>query len=292
MDLNKLSIVAGAVILFSRIALSNSGWDRFRTNFSILPEASFDSDFRLFAFQKNDDFREKYSCETNFNLDLAFLGVKEKFFWMFRSEIRSGCGDSYSGMVLHPYDISFGLIPTLEYRFKRIHVAAGLDHRCFHRIDYDPPESTIYWNKVLVSLNSPHRREHPYVGRFIDSPSWSGFNRLIWSFTWGYYLTEFFGLVETTKLMTPKRPHYLHDFQLTARYGLVRWRWGAVTMTGASLFGVKHSGDGTYWAQETGAEVLFALRPFDSSLFVNYIFDEGRFNSKDRLLEFGVRVVK
>ena len=99
-------------------------------------------------------------------------------------------------------------------------------------------------------------------------------------------------MVEPMKLMSPARPHYRHDFQLTARYGLIRWGWGAVTLTGVSLFGVKRSGDGTYWAQETGAEVLFALRPFDPSLFVNYIFDEGRFNSKDRLLEFGIRVVR
>ncbi|MBN1307753.1 MAG: hypothetical protein JXA18_07545 [Chitinispirillaceae bacterium] len=290
--MKRFSITAAVVMFFPPIVLANTGWDRLCTGFSFLSEASFDSDFRLFAFQKNDDFRDKYSCEMNMNIDLALIGIQERFFGMSRAEIRGGCGESYSGMVFHPYDISFGLIPTLEYRFKRIHVSAGLDHRCFHEIDRDPADPIVYWNKVFFTLNSPHRRLHPYIGRYIGSPSWNGFERLIWSFTWGYYLTKFFGVVKPEKLMTPSRPRYLHDFQLTARYGLVRWGWGAVTMTGVSMIGVKHSGEGIYWAQETGMEALFALRPFDSSLFVNYIFDQGRFNGKDRLLEFGVRVVK
>ena len=288
----KTFIMPVIVSLFSIPALSNPVWNRVQSNVSVLSEASYEGDFLLFAFQKNDDFREKYACETNMNLDLALLGVKEKFFWMFRSEIRGGMGDSPSGMVLHPYDISYGLIPTLEYRFKRVHLSAGLDHRCFHVLDQRPPEPIVYWNKVVFILNSPYRRVHPYIENYINDRSWNGFNRLIWSFTWGYYIREFFDLVEPIKLMSIERPHYLHDFQLTARYGLVRWKWGAVTLTGTSMFGFKYSGGGKYWAQETGAEVLFALRPFDTSLFVNYILDRGRFNSKDHLLEYGLQVVK
>jgi hypothetical protein len=292
MVVKKTLMAVPILMLVCLSAFSNPAWNWVQSNISLLSEASYEGDFLLFAFQKDDDFREKYSSESNMNLDLALLGVKEKFFWMFRSEIRGGYGESPLGMVFHPYDASFAIIPTFEYRLKRMHISAGLDHRCFHIIDQRPPEPIVYWNKFIVTLNSPHRREHPFVGRYIDDGSWNGFNRLIWSFTWGYYIREFFDLVEPRKLMTIKRPHYLHDFELKARYVLVRWKWGAVALTGASMFGYKHSGGGTYWAQQTGAEALFALRPFDTSLFVNYILDEGRFNSKDRLLEYGIRVVK
>jgi hypothetical protein len=65
-----------------------------------------------------------------------------------------------------------------------------------------------------------------------------------------------------------------------------------VALTDATLLGFKRYGKGSYWAQETGLEVLIANRFFDTSLFVNYILDEGRFNSKDRLMEFGIRLFK
>jgi hypothetical protein len=275
------------------MVMSNPALDWVQNTFALMPEASYDGDFRIFAFQKDVAFQEKYSCETNMNVDLALLRVKKRFFLMFRSEIKAGCGDSPLGMVFHPYDVSYGIIPTLEYRFKPFHISTGVDHRCFHVIDRKPKpgEPVVYWNKFIISMNSPHRRAHPYVSEYIKPQTWDGISRFIWNFTWGYYITDFFGLIEPNKLMTRDYPRYRHDFQLTARYGLAQWKWGAATLTGSSMLGSK-IGRETYWAQEIGAEVLFSLRPFDTSLFVNYIFDKGRFDSKDRLLEYGIRVVK
>ena len=290
----KISLkIAVLIIVLFNISLSDSVWEWTKNNITLFSEVSYDGDFRLFAFHKNKQFVERYMCEHNMNVDLTFIGVEERIFWMFRAELGVGCGDSETGMVFHPYDVSYALIPTLEYRFKKFHVSAGLDHRCFHYIDQRPPEPIVYWNKLIFSINSAHRRVHPFYGDLLEDATWQGLNRLMWNFTWGYYLTEFFGLLNTIKLMSVKRPHYLHDFRLTAEYGLVRWKWGAVALTGATLLGFKNKGS-TYWAQETGAELLFALGNFDTALFVNYIFDKGRFDfdSKDRLLEFGFRVIK
>lgn len=290
----KLHIAGTCVILMALGAVANSVRERITDNVKLFPEASYDGDFRLFAFQKNRYFQEKYSCETSLNVDLAFVGVAQKFFWMFRAELGAGCGSSSTGLVLHPYDVAYTLEPTLEYRFKGVHIGAGLDHSCFHVIDRRPREPIVYWNKAILTLNSPHRRNHPYIARYTagDNGSWGAYERLIWSVTWGYYIREFFDLVAPYKVMSPERPHYMHDFELSARYGLARWRWGAVTLTGASLLGFKYDNEGVYRAQQTGAEVLFGLRPFDTILFVNYVFDKGRFNSKDRLFEYGIRVVK
>ncbi len=266
--------------------------DWFTGNVSVMSEADFEGDFLLFAFHKNDLFREKYFCETNMNLDLALMEINKSFFWMFRSEIRAGMGNSPYGMLLHPYDVSFAIIPTFEYRFPRIHVSLGLDHRCFHVIDRSPPLPVIYWNKLILCLNSPHRREHPFTNRYIGDEYWKGMNRLVWGFCWGYYMKDFFGLIEPGKMMSPARPYYLHDFSFKAKYGLIRWKHGAFILTGESVLGFKYNGRGTYWGQRTGAEALFGLRPFDTSIFVNYILDGGRFDSKDRLFEYGIRVVK
>lgn len=263
----------------------------FATNVNFWSEARYDGDYRLFAFQKNDAFKEAYSCETNQNIDVAFVSVKKKFYWMFRSEIRGGMGNSKFGMVLHPYDISYGLINTFEYRFERFHLAAGLDHRCFHYIDQRPPEPIVYWNKFIITLNSPHRRVVPVVKKYVGDDSWNSIDRLMWSFGWGYYISEFFGLAEPRKIMSLDRPHYLHDFQLGLKYGVWRWRSGAIALTSATLLGYKTS-DKAYWAQESGVELMIGVNGSDIALYVDYVVDGGRFNSKDRLLEYGVRLTR
>ena len=261
------------------------------SNVSFWSEARYDGDYRLFAFRKNDAFEEAYFCETNQNIDVAFFAVKKKFYWMFRSEIRGGLGDSQYGMVLHPYDISYGLINTFEYRFKHFHLASGLDHRCFHYIDQRPPEPIVYWNKFIITLNSPHRRDVPAVKKYVSDESWNSIDRLMWSFGWGYYITNFFNSVNTVKLMSVDRPHYLHDFQLSGKIGLWRWNSGALAVTSATLLGYKTSGK-AYWAQESGMELMIGVNNNDISLFIDYVVDGGRFNSKDRLLEYGVRLTR
>jgi hypothetical protein len=271
---------------------SNPVWEWTTENIAILPDASFDGDYKKFVFQKNRTFRKYYQAEANLNADIAFVGVMQRFYFMFRGELHAGLGESPFGMLLHPFLTSYATTPFLEYRFDKIHVSAGLDHRCFHYVDVLPPDPIVYWNKFYITINSPHRRSLPFVTGLLSDEGWRGFNRLVWSFSWGYYINEFFDMMPTYKLMSVDGPYYFHDFQLNAQYGLARWGWGAVALTDATLFGVKRKGKGSYWAQETGLEVLLAHRFFDTSLFVNYILDEGRFNSKDRLLEFGIRLYK
>ena len=269
-----------------------SFYEWFNRNISLFQEARYDGDYRIFALHKNSEFKQIYNTEANMNVDLAFVGIREKFYWMFRGELRAGLSQSHMNVVLSPYSMSYAVIPTFEYRFDRMYLSAGLDHRCFHYIDQRPPDPIVYWNKAIIGLASPHHRHPPTAATFLSDSSWNGWGRFIWSFTWGYYISEFFGLIEPYKLMTVSRPHYLHDFQLTSRYGVLRWGWGALLLNGASVLGIRHSGDGPYWSQEFGIEALLGMRTFDTSVFVNYIRDVGVFNSKDRLLAVGVRVVK
>ena len=261
-------------------------------NVAIFQEARYDGDYRIFTHQKDSLFKQIYNTEANMNVDLAFLGIRERFYWMFRGELRAGLSQSHMNVVLSPYSMSYAVIPTFEYRFDRMYLSGGLDHRCHHYIDQSPPEPVVYWNKAIIGLASPHHRHSPTAEAYISDTSWNGWGRFIWSFTWGYYISRFFGLIEPYKLMTISRPHYLHDFLLTSRYGVVRWDGGAILLSGASLLGIRHSGDGPYWSQEFGVEALFRMRTYDTSVFVNYIRDKGVFNSKDQLITAGVRVVK
>ena len=261
-------------------------------NLSLFQEARFDGDYRIFAHHKDSTFKAIYNTEANLNVDLAFLGIRNRFYWMFRGELKAGLSQSHMNVVLSPYSMSYAVIPTFECRFDRMYLSAGLDHRCHHYIDQQPPEPVVYWNKAIIGLASPHHRHPPIAEVYLSDSSWNGWGRFIWSFTWGYYIAEFFDLIEPYKLMTVERPHYLHDFRLTSRYGVVRWDWGAVLLSGKSLIGMRRIADGLYWRQEFGAEVLMRMRTYDTSVFVNYIRDEGVFDSRDQLVAIGVRVVK
>jgi hypothetical protein len=288
----KFTVSLFLIALMGAVVAANPAWDWVTDNITLFQEARYDGDYQIFALHKNREFKKVYNTEANMNVDLAFLGIKQRFYWMFRGELRAGLSQSRMNVVLSPYNMSYVVLPSFEYRFKQVYLSAGLDHRCHHYIDQQPPKPIVYWNKVVVSLNSPHRRSSPNAEVYIGDDSWNGWGRFIWSFTWGYYISEFFGLIEPYKLMSIERPHYVHDFQLSSRYGIVRWNWGAVLLSGTSMVGMRHSGDGPYWSQETGIETLFKMRTYDTSVFVNYILDGGVFNSKDRLLAIGVRVVK
>jgi hypothetical protein len=281
------------MIMLTATAFSQSIVDWVKESVEVMPDASFDGDFKIYANQKDGYFHEKYSCEQNMNADLTFVSVNDKFFWMFRPELKAGLGDSQSGMVLHPYDVSFGLIPTFEYRFEQFHVSNGLDHRCFHVIDRSPSKPIVYWNKFILGINSTHRRMHPMVSEYIGK-KWGLYDRFIWQFTGAYYISDFFGLVGPRKLMSIVRPHYQYEFNAAVSCGIIAWNRGALTITNASMLGFKRSA-AAYWAQEIGTEALFACRNFDTALFLRYTVDGGRFDdfdSKDRLFEFGFRVVK
>lgn len=263
-----------------------------REHIVLLPEASFDADYRLFLFQKDRMFQEKYISESNMNIDVALLSVNRTFFFMFRSEQKAGQGRSPWGMLLHPRDVSYGLIPTFECRFPRLILAAGLDHRCFHEVD-QKELPTVYWNKMIIGVASPNGRIHPQVDAFIADSAWQGgwFNRLAYSLVWGKYIRRFFGLVVSGKLMSPERPLYRNDFTLQLRYGVARWRSCALLAKSTTLVGFGE-GRRNYWGQQSGIELIIDRRLFDASVFVNYIVDEGTFDSKDKLLVWGLRIYK
>ena len=291
--LNKLLLtILLCVLSVSAASWSNEALNRIKADVALLPEVSCEGDYKIFALQKNDYMRKYFSSETNLSFDLGFIGVSRRFYLMFRGEVTAGFGESEMHMLLHPFTSSYATIPTFEYRFEQVHVAAGLDHRCYHYIDVAPPDPIVYWNKFIITAYSPNHRMHPYLSTLLSEVGWRWPNRLNWSFSWGYYINKFFDLIDPIKLMSISRPHYLHDFQLTAQYGVVHWKWGALAVTDATMIGIKHSGEGVYWSQKTGADLLLNRRLFDASLFVDYILDDGCFNSKDRLLEFGIRIFK
>jgi hypothetical protein len=85
-------------------------------------------------------------------------------------------------------------------------------------------------------------------------------------------------------------PDYEHEFKLTYRYALLNWRKNILNLTGTTLLDL--GGKRTVFWQEAGLEINGQFNRFGGSVFLNYILDNGRFDSKDNLLEIGVRLYK
>lgn len=262
-------------------------------NFSFLSDVSFSGDFGVFAFQKNRDFFERYCAENNMNGELYLIKFTRNLSWIFRGEVKGGYGNSKTGLLLDPYDVSFALIPQLEYKLKKFNISSGLDHRCFHFIDRDPPSPIVYWNRVFLSLSSFHKREYLYPFYLQQDTIWNNlYNRFIWSISTGYYLSEFFGLVDPIKLIPQSYLFYLWETELDMKYGVIKWKNITFLLKTNFIIGVKKKKKGSYWSIENGAEILFDKKTFYPIIFIDYFRDGNIFNSKDRLLRFGLRVIR
>lgn len=263
-------------------------WKTVKENVTLLPDVEFDSDLRFFAFQKDSMFYEKYLCEVNHNIEIFLMRIRKNNFLIFRSDQKANMGHSVSGLVFAPQEIAFSLTPFYEYRTKEVFFQAGLDHRCFHEIDRDK-KPTIYWNMLFMGVGSKNYRMHSFNNLINESDSVNMLDRLSWYFVWGYYVREFGGLIEPRKIMSDI-PDYEHELKLVYRYALLNWKKNILNLTGTTMLDL--GGKRTVFWQETGLEINGQFNRFGGSVFLNYIIDNGRFDSKDNLLEIGVRLYK
>jgi len=290
----KNKILLSSLILLQTLVVSvwpDSGIGKVFTKVQFLPEAHFDGEIRRFAHQKNDDFIRTYLYETDLAVDQALMRYDTTFYFLFRGELNANLGESPFGLAMHPYQMNYAINPMVEYRLPKMVVTSGIDHRCFHYIDEEPREPIVYWNRAFIGVSSVDRRTYPRTSVFLLNPSLSPFSRLTWHAEWGYYISEFFDIVRPINLMSLTRPHYLHQFDVAARYAIAAWSSGILELTSASMLGFKRSGE-AYWAQQFGTEVFFARKTYDGGLFLRFTLDGGRFNSKDQLIEFGIRAEK
>lgn len=277
------------ILFLSCISINASGfWKTVKENITLLPGVEFDSDLRFFAFQKDSIFYDKYLCEVNNRIEISLLRIRENSSLIFRSEQKANMGHSVSGLIFAPQEIAFSLTPFYEYRLKELFFQAGLDHRCFHEIDRDK-KPTIFWNMLFMGVGSKNYRIQSFSDLINEKKSLNLHNRFSWYFVWGYYVREFFGIIEPKKIMTDI-PDYNHEFKLFYRYALLMWKKNILNITGTTMF--DKSAKRTVCWQEIGIEINGRFDSFGGSAFLNYILDNGRFDSKDQLLEIGVRLYK
>jgi len=257
-----------------------------------LTEAQFDGEIKRYFNRTTEEFKQRYLYEANLAIDLSLFDYNRTVVLLCRGELNAGLGNSPFGLALHPYSMNFAVNPVLEYRRPEFHTSVGIDHRCFHYIDQRPPLPIVYWNRCFIMVNSPDRRAVQRSTVLLDTCGHL-LRHFSWSGAWGYYVSEFFDVISPINLMSLTRPYYLHQFDASVRYGFASWRGGLVEATSKSMLGFRRSGKGNgYWAEEFGIEALFVKREYDVSTFVRFTTDGGRFDSKDRLFEFGIKAHK
>lgn len=284
---HKISVSIISLLMAAQFSISYSQED---SKLAFFPRCNFGASYQTFKLQKNDQFKEKYLSESNFYIDVSMInysGLSLNFF----SEQNAGMGESHVGLVFHPRDINFCLNPYLNYSFSFADIFSGLDHRCFHEIDKNE-EPTIYWNKFFIGISSKNAHLADFTKNLSLSNGWSLANYFSWSLTWGYYLRDFFGMVAPIKMMAPE-VHYIHDFLLNTRFGVFHYKNSIVNLTGSTLLGATQS-ENIYFCQQIGIEANFNIKKFYGSAYVNYVRDNhlNFFDSKDKLLELGLRLYK
>lgn len=277
-------IFAALVVLVMATGMANAALSP--DDFKPFTEASFGIEFKRFNNQKSAYFLEKYSFEENMFAVAALLSYKNRLLLLIHSDLNAGMGESPYGLAIHPYDMSYGVTPAIEYRFRKLHISSGIDHRCFHYIDQEPFRPIVYWNRLFLSTGTPHRNVHPRSSAAVNDSICQTLGKVAWNVSTGFYIHEFFGIVRPINLMSLSWPHYLVDCNTTAEYFFFSWKSGVLSATSNSVLGWKRDGE-MYWLIETGTAARFAFRNFDYALFARFSVDGGRFNSKDQLFEFG-----
>jgi hypothetical protein len=289
-------IVVSIIFSFTLTAFSSEVLDSIVSNTKLLPKIHLYADYHGFTLQKDSLFREKYYSEHNLYVDMTFFELYKILSLNFRSEMRGGLGRSPYGLVFHPRDVSFGLIPYFQVNYKGISYQLVLDHRCFHEIDMKETP-TVYWNKMILSISSENYEISTFTKNLCVERKWDLSQRFSWSCDWGYYPRSFPG-VSPGKVMSDW-PYYIQDFNLTGKFSFLHWRNFIVNCNGSTTIGAEYEDNSfdskrIYWRQTAGIETLFGKPEFGGSFFVNYILDRGmqRFDSKDKLLEIGVKLFK
>jgi hypothetical protein len=254
-----------------------------------LPRVDLSADLGYFFFHKSKAFNTRFMFEEEWAAYLTLFSAGDNFSFHFDPKVITGQGRSLRGLIFHPEDVSFGLITYGEYRTKFFNCFFGLDHSCFHEVDTKTRE-TVYWNKLISGVRSSNIRTGDLIRTFLDSSQNSLLDRISWNFTWSWYVREFFGLIDEGKIMTPNLTNY-HDFTLQVKAIVFHYRTIILSVKGVTLLGVGDKSD-FYCRQMVGFDTDFKGRNFISTIYAEYNMDKNWFDSRDKLLEFGVRFEK
>src|SRR5271157_4009999 len=132
-------------------------------------------------------------------------------------------------IVLNPLDFDEGFGPMIEYRLPNYTLQCGIDHHCFHQID-TLAWNTLYWNKLFISFGSENLRDGEYKEYLWENPSLDWRKRITWQVEYGYFVHNFFGLLDTSALSWGNS--YIHEVSTNCRYapcvypgyaGIVSW---------------------------------------------------------------------
>jgi hypothetical protein len=274
------------------------------SNFQFFSEYHFDAEVKNFYFYKSLYYKEHYFLETTLNVDFVILSFRDKVLlewdFMFINEMGQTPGD----IVFDPIDVGYGLTPYFEFRFSEYNIQLGLEHHCYHQIDRQALP-TVYFNNPVLAIGSKNMRVQDYADNLAREKNWTFKDRFSWCGRAGYYLRDFFGTVEESKLngINP----YVVDGTAEYRYSFYRTGNWFFTGRGYTMVGYYTDvpenavGKGVGWKQDIFLEANFRRGARGGLLFVGTTFDDlpsypskdsdtrvPRF-SYDRLLQIGLK---
>ena len=259
-------------------------------SFVFAPEYHFDEHLIEYFHPKNDEFKKRYFLENSTFVEAAFFSVKQRYYFFGYVETNFGMGRQSGAILLDPRDVDMAFGPTFEYHVDNRIVQVGLDHHCFHQIDV-PEWNTLYWNKAFLTVGSANMRLGNYwsaLGKFENAP-WR--TRLSWQAEYGYFVHEFFGMLDTNALSWGNA--YIHEIGLSARWLFFQKYGWAACAQGQSQTRVDRRG-AWLWKETLGAEAMTVRGEFGLSLFVNWTpVDQSIIReNRDNLVEVGARVFR
>jgi hypothetical protein len=268
------------------------GSDSASRSFAFAPEYHFKETFLEFFHAKDEFFKNRYFLENSLYLDAAFFSFAHRYFFFGNVILNFGMGRQSGAILLDPNEIDMGFGPTFEYRMDQPHLIlqAGLDHHCFHQID-KPEWNTLYWNKLFIGAGSPNMREGDFrkqmKGR--DVVKWN--DRLSWQASYGLFLHEFFGILDTNAVSWGNS--YIHEIYFSGRCAFYRHRAFYAFVTAQNQTRIDRKGT-WLWKENLGCEISTLGGDFGLSLFFNWnIVDESVVReNRDKLVEVGVRVFR
>jgi hypothetical protein len=277
---------------------SPRAFSRLLSDFEFLPYYYLRIDLSTFFLHKNTWFKERYFLENNTQFEFTLLSFRQRIYSVWGIDLGVGMGRTPEDVLFDPVDISFGIVPTIEYRARKGHVVqAGVEHRCFHEIDRQELP-TVYWNKGFVAGGSPNHRlgEFRRVLNDTGSASWTFRNRFAWYARWGFFAKHFGDLVSPSKINGNNDG--VQEGFTEVRYAFYRRRSWILNVREYLLLGSYDTGDGgydLYWRQVLGVEAHFRRGQKGGMVFLNYGLDDlpkygrsaERF-SRDQLLVLGV----
>lgn len=281
---------------------ANNGWQRFWDGayeiFDIMPEYHIRANISTFTAYKNSYLKEKFLMENNTDLDIGLASVNKRLFLFGHFKLQTLMGRNKGENVLFdPAEMNFGIVPTFEYRHKKLLFQTGLNHHCFHEIDqFELP--TIYWNGVFLAAGSQNMRLPVFKKGLEKKENWLFENRFSWFVHAMYYIKEFGDIVEPVNINSANERDT--EFLVQLRYALYKSRYWLFLTESETLFGSWSdetggvSESGGYYLQRLGIHALLHRGKKGVLFFVDYHFDTVpeethmiRF-SKDRMLEMGI----